>query len=144
MGSSLKVHPVQIHAINARSEAASRPAGWSVLHIVFERLDFGFGEGREAVGDQIDRVVDLAFDLVFRLTDAPSDADKIADGGPFDGAQGRFVEPLAQFAEQGDAVPLRVGRPCFAFAAVVVGGNRDVGDGLGGVDPAEPSDDVKF
>ena len=78
----------------------------------------------------------LAFDLVFRLVDTHGDADKIADGG--------FVEPFAQFAEQGDAVPLRIGLPCFAFAAVVIGGDRDVGDGLGGVDPAEPSDDVKF
>ena len=55
----------------------------------------------------------LAFDLVFRLADAPGDADKIADGG--------FVEPFALLGEQGDAMPLRIGRPCFAFAAVVVG-----------------------
>ena len=41
-------------------------------------------------------------------------------------------------------MPLRIGLTSFAFAAVVVGGNRDVGDGLGGVDPAESSDDVKF
>ena len=114
----------------------SRPAGGSFLHIVFDRLDFGFGEDREAVGDQIDRVVGLAFDLVFRLTDAPGEADKIADCG--------VAEPFAQFGEQGDAVPLRIGLPSFAFAAVVIGGNRDVGDSLGGVDPAEPSDDVKF
>ena len=113
-----------------------RPAGWSLLHIVFDSFDFGFGEDRKAVCDQIDRVVGSAIRLVARLTDAPGDADKIADCG--------FVEPFAQFAEQGDAVPLRVGLPCFALAAVVVGGNRDVGDGLGGVDPAEPSDDVKF
>jgi hypothetical protein len=59
-------------------------------------------------------------------------------------ANGCFFEPLAQFAKQGDAMPLRIGLPCFAFAAVVIGGNRDVGDFLGGVDPAEPSDDVKF
>jgi hypothetical protein len=31
-------------------------------------------------------------------------------------------------------VPLRIGLPRFAFAAVVVGGDRDVGDVLGGVD----------
>ena len=41
-------------------------------------------------------------------------------------------------------MPLRIGFPRFAFAAVVVSGNRDVGDGLSGVDPAEASDDVKF
>ena len=62
----------------------------------------------------------------------PGDANKIADY--------RFVEPFAQFGKQGDAMPLRIGRPCFAFAAVVVSGNRDVGDGLGGVDLAKPSD----
>ena len=94
-----------------------RPAGWSVLQIVFDSFDLGFGEDREAVCDQIDRIVGLAFDLVFRLTDAPGDAHKIADGG--------FVEPLAQFAEQGDAVPLRIGRPCFTFAAVVIGNYGD-------------------
>ncbi|MEO7569685.1 MAG: hypothetical protein ABIT16_08455, partial [Croceibacterium sp.] len=69
-------------------------------------------------------------------SDAPGDANEITDGG--------FVEPFPLLCEQGDAVPLRIGRPCFAFAAIVVGGNRDVSDGLGGVDPAEPSDDVKF
>jgi hypothetical protein len=31
-------------------------------------------------------------------------------------------------------MPLRIGLPCFAFATVVVGGDRDVGDVLGGVD----------
>ena len=114
----------------------SRPARWSVLHIVIDSLDLGFGEDREAVRDQVDRVAGLAFDLVARLADAPGDADKIADCG--------VGEPVAQFAEQGDAVPLRIGLPCFAFAAIVIGGNRDVGDVLGGVDPAEPSDDVEF
>ena len=92
-----------------------RPAGWSVLHIVFDSLDFGFGEDREAVCDQIDRVAGFAFNLVLRLADASGDADKIADCG--------FVEPFALLGEQGDAVPLRIGRPCFAFAAVVIGGN---------------------
>jgi hypothetical protein len=64
--------------------------------------------------------------LVFRLADAPGDADKIADCG--------IGEPVAHLVKQGDAVPLRIGLPCFAFAAVVVGGDRDVGDVLGGVD----------
>ena len=104
--------------------------------MVFDGFDLGFGKDREAVCDQIDRVVGLAFDHVFRLTNSPGDADKIADGG--------FVEPFAQSSEQGDAVPLGIGRPCFPFAAVVIGGNRDVGDLLVGVDPPEPSDDVKF
>ena len=113
-----------------------RPAGCSVLHIIIDSLALGFGEDSEAVRDQVNRVVGPAIGLVARLTDAPGDADKIANG--------RFFEPLAQFAKQGDAVPLRIGLPCFAFAAVVVGGNRDVGDVLGGVDSAEPSDDVKF
>ena len=110
----------------------------SVLHIVLDCLDLGFGEDGKAGCDQIDRVVGLAFDLVFRLADAPGDADKIADCGPSTSLRSAFVEPLAQFAEQGDAVPLRIGRPCFAFAAVVVGGKGDVGDGFGGVDPAPP------
>ena len=105
-----------------------RPAGLSLLHIVFDRLDLGFGKDGKAVCDQIDRVAGFAFDLVFRLADAPGDADKIADGG--------VAEPFAQFSEQCDAVPLGIGLPSFAFAAVVIGGNRDVGDGLGGVDPA--------
>ena len=71
---------------------------------------FGFGEDRAAVRDHVDRVAGLTFDHVFRLADAP-----------------------------GDAVPLRIGRPCLAFATIVVGGNRDVRDVLGGVDPAEAS-----
>ncbi len=96
----------------------------------------GFGDDREAVSDQIDRVVGSAIGLVARLADAPGDADKIADASLF--------EPVAHFVEQGDAVPLRIRFPCLAFAAVVIGGNRDVGDVLAGVDPAEPSDDVKF
>jgi hypothetical protein len=108
----------------------------SLLHIVIHSLDLGFGEDREAVCDQIDRVVGSAIGLVARLADAPGDADKIADGG--------VVDPLTQFGEEGDAVPLRIGLPRLAFAAVVVGGDRDVSDVLGGVDPAEPSDDVKF
>ena len=29
----------------------SRPAGWSLLHIVFDSLHFGFGEDRETIGD---------------------------------------------------------------------------------------------
>ena len=93
----------------------SRPAGWSILHVVFDSLDFGFGEDREAVRDQVNRVVGSAIGLVARLADAPGDADKIADGG--------VGEPFAQFAEQGDAMPLRIGLPCLAFAAVVIGGN---------------------
>ena len=76
-------------------------------------LALGFGEDRETVRDQVNRVMGVPFDLVARLTDAPGNADKIADCG--------FVEPFAQFAEQGDAVPLWIGLPCFAFAAVVIG-----------------------
>jgi hypothetical protein len=68
----------------------------------------------------------VSIDFVFRLADAPGDADKIADCG--------VGEAVAHLVEQGDAVTLRIGLPCFAFAAVVVGGNRDVGDVLGGVD----------
>ena len=122
------------------------PAGWSVLHIVFDSLDFGFGEDREAVGNQVNRVVGLAFDLVFRLADASGDADKIADAG--------FMEPFAQSTEQGDAVPgislwgsdvhvspLRLAQ--HKSAAVVIGGKRNVGDGLGGIDPADQSDTVR-
>jgi hypothetical protein len=70
----------------------------------------------------------VTVNLVFRLADAPGDADKIADCG--------VGEPVARFVERGDAVPLRIGLPCFDFAAVVVGGDRDVGDFLGGVDPS--------
>ena len=114
----------------------SRPARWSVLHVVLDSLDLGFGEDREAVRDQVNRVLGVTVNLVFRLANAPGDADKIADCG--------VGEPVAHLVEQGDAVPLRIGLPCFAFAAVVVGGNRDMGHFLGGVDPAEPSDDVKF
>lgn len=55
-----------------------------------------------------------------------------------------LFEPLAQSAEQSDAVPQRIKIPCFAFAAVVIGGNRDEGGVLGGVDPARPSDNDKF
>jgi hypothetical protein len=126
-----------ITALRTRARRQCRPAGWSVLHIIFDSLDLGFGEDREAVRDQIDRVAGLAaFARVAPLADAPGDADKIADGG--------VGEPVAHLVKQGDTVPLRIGLPCFAFAAIVVGGNRDVGDFLGGVDPAEPSDDVKF
>jgi hypothetical protein len=105
-----------------------RPAGWLLLHIVFDSLDNGFGEDRETIGDEIDRVIGSAIGFVARLTDASGEADKIANGC--------FFEPLTQFAKQGDAAPLRIGLPCLAFAAVVIGGNRDVGDVLGGVDPA--------
>jgi hypothetical protein len=124
--------------INYRIKAGrqSRPVERSVLHIVFDSLDLGFGKDREAVRDQVNRVLGVSVNRVFRLADAPGDADKIADGG--------VGEPVAQFGEQRDAMPLRIGLPCFAFATVVIGGNRDVGDVLGGVDPAEPSDDVKF
>ncbi len=110
---------------NARRQR--RPAGWSVLHVVIDSLGFGFSEDREAVRDQVNRVLGVPVNRVFRLADAPSDADKIADCG--------VGEPVAQLGEQGDAVPLRIGLPCLAFAAVVVGCNRDVGDVLGGVDP---------
>ena len=104
------------------------PAGCSILHIVFDSLHLGFGEDREAVRDQVNRVLGVPVNLVFRLTDAPGDADKIADGG--------VGEPVAHLVKQGDAMPLRIRFPRFAFAAVVVGGNRDVSDFLGGVDPA--------
>jgi hypothetical protein len=93
----------------------SRPAGWSFLHIVFDSLDLDFGEDRKTIGDQVDRVVGSAIGLVARLTDAPGDADKIADCG--------VGEPVAHLVKQGDAMPLRIGLPCFAFAAVVVSGN---------------------
>lgn len=43
-----------------------------------------------------------------------------------------------------DAIPGDVGLPFVAIAAAVVGSNRKMGDILGTVDPAEPSDDVKF
>ena len=125
---------LRLNVLNAGRQ--SRPAGWSVLHVVFDSLGFGFGEDREDVRDQVNRVLGVPVNLVFRLTDAPRDADKIADCG--------VGEPVAHLVKQGDAVPLRIGLPCLAFAAIVIGGNRDVGDFLGGVDPAEPSDDVKF
>ncbi len=44
-------------------------------------LALGFGENREAVRDQVDRLARFAFDFAARLTDAPGDADKIADCG---------------------------------------------------------------
>jgi hypothetical protein len=47
----------------------------------------------------------VSIDFVFRLTDAPGDADKIADCGVRD--------TVAQLAKQGDAVSLRIGLPCF-------------------------------
>jgi hypothetical protein len=55
-----------------------------------------------------------------------------------------FVIRSRNLPNRNDAIPLRIELPCFAFAAVVIGGNRDVSDVLGGFDPAEPSDDVKF
>ena len=42
-----------------------RPAGWSVLHVVFDSLGFGFGEDRETICDQVNRVLGVPIDLVF-------------------------------------------------------------------------------
>ena len=95
----------------------SRPAGSSLPGVVISWLALGFCEDLETVRDKVNRVAGLAFDLVARLADAPGDADKIADCGS--------GELVAQFGKQGDAVPLWIGLPCLAIAAVVVGGNRD-------------------
>lgn len=129
-------HNLSLLAVMENAGRHSRPAGCSFVSFSVGRLAFGFSEDRETVRDQVDRVAGLTFDLVARLADAPSDADKITDSG--------FGEPVAQFSKQGDAMLLRIGLPCLAFAAVVIDGNRDVSDFLGGVDLAEPSDDVKF
>ena len=96
-----------------------RPAGLSFARsfIWFKVVCIasGFGEDRETVGDQVNRVVGSTIGLVARLTDAPGDADEITDVG-----LGEFV---AQFAEQGEAVPARIGFPAVPIKAVVVGGN---------------------
>ena len=65
-----------------------RPAGRLLASIIVARLALGFGEDREAVRDRINRIVGSAIGLVARLTDAPGDADKIADCG--------VGEPVAQ------------------------------------------------
>jgi hypothetical protein len=68
-------------AVKKNAGRQRRPTGLSILHVVLDGLDLGFGEDREAVCDQVNREVGSAIGLVTRLADAPGDADKIADGG---------------------------------------------------------------
>ena len=81
-----------------------RPAGWSVLHVVFDNPDLRFGEDSEAVRDQVNRVAGFAFDLVFRLADARRDADKIANCGiVYPCAQ--LIAPVNPMLEPRDLIP---------------------------------------
>jgi hypothetical protein len=70
------------------------------------------------------------------LADAPGNADEIAFIG--------FAQPVAQLAKNRNAVPMWIGFPVVAIAAILVGSDRDMGDILGGVDLADSPDDVKF
>ena len=75
------IHDISVIGYSEIAGRRSRPAGWLVVHVAFDSLGFGFGEDREPVRDEVNRVAGLAFDLVARLADAPGDADEIADCG---------------------------------------------------------------
>ena len=92
--------------------AASRRGG-SLPRFLLRRLATRLGEDGEAVGNHVHGVAGRTQGVVARLAHASGDPHEVAGCG--------LGQPVAEFAEQGNAVPVRVGLPLISVAAVVDG-----------------------